>query len=129
MKFFFDNNLAAKIAKGLNGFVSPEHEVIHLREKFPGSTDDVVWMTALSKEQSLIIITADVQIGRNPQEVAAWKQAGHTIFFLKPGWTDMTFWVQAQKFVKCFPLMIDLSKNAQHGSSFIVSVNGKIERC
>jgi len=25
VKFFFDNNLASKIAKGLNGFVSPEH--------------------------------------------------------------------------------------------------------
>jgi hypothetical protein len=25
VKFFFDNNLAPKIAKGLNGFVSPDH--------------------------------------------------------------------------------------------------------
>lgn len=127
MKFFFDNNLAPKIAKGLNGFVSPDHKVIHLKEQFPGSTDDVDWMRKLDQEEDLIIITADVRIGKNPQEIEAWKQAGHTIFFLKPGWTDMTFWVQAQKFVKCFPSIIEKARFAERGSSFIVSVNGKIE--
>ena len=127
MKFFFDNNLAPKIAKGLNGFVSPDHKVIHLKEQFPGSTDDVDWMRKLAQEEDLIIITADVRIGKNPQEIEAWKQAGHTIFFLKPGWTDMIFWVQAQKFVKCFPSIIEKARFAERGSSFIVSVNGKIE--
>ena len=127
MKFFFDNNLAPKIAKGLNGFVSPDHQVIHLKERLPGYTDDVKWMLELAQEKNLIIITADVRIGKNPQEIEAWKQAGHTIFFLKPGWTDMPFWVQAQKFVKCFPSIIEKARHAERGSSFIVSVNGKIE--
>jgi hypothetical protein len=127
VKFFFDNNLAPKIAKGLNGFVSPDHKVIHLKEQFPGSTDDVDWMRKLAQEEDLIIITADVRIGKNPQEIEAWKQAGHTIFFLKPGWTDMIFWVQAQKFVKCFPSIIEKARFAERSSSFIVSVNGKIE--
>ena len=106
MKFFFDNNLAPKIAKGLNGFVSPDHKVIHLKEQFPANTDDVDWMRKLAQEEDLIIVTADVRIGKNPQEIEAWKQAGHTIFFLKPGWTDMVFWVQAQKFTKCFPSLL-----------------------
>ena len=127
MKFFFDNNLAPKIAKGLNGFVSPDHKVIHLKEQFPANTDDVDWMRKLAQEEDLIIVTADVRIGKNPQEIEAWKQAGHTIFFLKPGWTDMVFWVQAQKFTKCFPSIIEKTRFAERGSSFIVSVNGKIE--
>jgi hypothetical protein len=127
VKFFFDNNLAPKIAKGLNGFVFPDHQVIHLKEEFPAKTDDVVWMKQLANEEDLIIVTADIRIGKNPQEVEAWKQAGHTIFFLKPGWTDMPFWNQAQKFVKCFPSIIDKAKNAERGSSFIVALNGKIE--
>ena len=84
-------------------------------------------MRALAQEQDLIIVTADVRIGKNPHEVEAWKQAGHTIFFLKPGWTDMKFWDQAQKFTKCFPQIIEKSKTARRGSSFVVSVNGKIE--
>ncbi|HEY1788283.1 MAG TPA: hypothetical protein VGJ73_09020 [Verrucomicrobiae bacterium] len=127
MKFFFDNNLAPKIAKGLNGFVFPEHEVIHLKDKFPANTPDVDWMKALAGERDLMIVTGDVRIGKNPQEVLAWKAAGHTIFFLKQGWISLGFWVQAHKFVKCFPSIIAEAKLAQRGSSFIVSVNGNIE--
>jgi hypothetical protein len=127
VKFFFDNNLASKIARGLNGFVAPEHEVIHLKERFPVNTDDVEWMNRLAHEQDLIIITADVRIGKNPHEIEAWKQAGHTIFFLKPGWTDMKFWDQAQKFTKCFPQIIEKARSARRGSSFMISANGKIE--
>ena len=127
MKFFFDNNLAPKIAKGLNGFVSPDHRVIHLKERFPADTNDIDWMRQLAQEEDLIIVTADVRIGKNPQEIEAWKQAGHTIFFLKPGWTHMKFWDQAQKFIKCFPSIIEKAQIAERGSSFIVSVNGKIE--
>ena len=86
MKFFFDNNLASKIAKGLNGFVSPDHQVVHLNEQFAANTDDAVWMSQLAQQEDWIIITADMRIGKNPHEIEAWKQAGHTIFFLKPGW-------------------------------------------
>jgi hypothetical protein len=127
VKFFFDNNLAPKIAKGLNCFISPDHQAVHLKEWFPAKTDDVEWMQKLAHKENLIIITADVRIGKNPQEVEAWQQAGHTIFFLKPGWTDMQFWDQAQKFTKCFPAIIEKSKTARRGSSFIISANGKIE--
>jgi hypothetical protein len=127
VKFFFDNNLAPRIAKGLNGFVSPDHQVIHLKDRFAANTDDVDWMNQLAEEEDLIIVTADVRIGKNPQEIEAWKQAGHTIFFLKPGWTDMRFWDQAQKFTKCFPAIIEKAQSTERGSSFIVSVNGKIE--
>ena len=54
----------------------------------------------------------------------AWQTARRTIFFLKPGWTDLRFWEQAAKFTRCFP---DLIKEAERGSAFILSVNGKIE--
>ncbi len=40
MKFFLDNNLAAKIAKGLNGFVAPDHQVSHLKDLYAANTDD-----------------------------------------------------------------------------------------
>ena len=126
MKFFFDNNLAAKIAKGLNGFVSPEHQVIHLKDQFAANTEDAVWMAQLAQQEDWVIITADIRIGKNPHQIEAWKQAGHTIFFLKPGWRKMTFWDQAQKFVKCFPEIIETAKRAKRGDSFIVTVNGKV---
>ena len=84
-------------------------------------------MTALAKEEDLVIITADVAISRNPHEVKAWKEAGHTVFFLKPGWTDLTFWEQANKFTKCFPQMITEAMQSERGATFSVTVNGKIE--
>lgn len=84
-------------------------------------------MAKLEEEKDLIIVTADVRIGNNPHEIKAWQQAGHTIFFLKPGWTNMKFWDQAQKFTKCFPQIIEKAGIARRGSSFTVSVNGKIE--
>jgi hypothetical protein len=127
VRFFFDNNLAAKIAKGLNGFVSPDHQVIHLKNEFAANTDDAVWMQQLAQQEDWIIVTADIRIGKNPHEVAAWKEAGHTIFFLKPGWLNMTFWDQAQKFTKCFPQIIEKAKAAKRGASFMISVNGKID--
>ena len=74
MKFFFDNNLAIKLAHGLDQMVGPQHRVVHLRDEFLPNVEDAAWMKALAKEQDLVIITADVAISRNPHEVEAWKE-------------------------------------------------------
>ena len=108
--------------------VGPEHGVFHLRDKFPPNTEDAKWMEALATEADWLIITADVRISRNPHEVRAWKEAGHTIFFLKPGWTDLTFWDQANKFTKCFPQILHAAEHSERDTAFLVNVNGKIER-
>ena len=128
MNFFFDNNLAPKLAHGLNQMAEPDHHVIHLKDRFPGKIEDVAWMQALASEPDLVIVTADTRIRRNPHEVKAWHEAGHTIFFLKPGWTDLRFWEQANKFTKCFPALVKAAARAERGSAFVVTVNGKIER-
>lgn len=107
--------------------VQPDHEVVHLRDKFRANEEDVVWMKSLAAEEDWVIVTADVRISRNPHEVRAWRQAGHTIFFLKPGWTDLTFWEQANKFTRCFPEIIVTAERAERAAAFAVTVNGKIE--
>ena len=94
MKFFFDNHLAPRLAHGLNEMVQPEHQVVHLKDDFPGNTEDVQWMQTLASETDLVIVTADIRISRNPHEVLAWKQAGHTIFFLRPGRVNLPFWIR-----------------------------------
>jgi predicted nuclease of predicted toxin-antitoxin system len=58
VKFFFDNNLAAKLAHGLNQMVEPDHQVFHLRDNFPPNAEDVVWMQALAAQDDWVIITA-----------------------------------------------------------------------
>jgi len=127
VKFFFDNNLAVKIAHGLDQLVRPEHRVVHLRDEFLPNVEDAVWMKALAKEEDLVIVTADVAINRNPHEIRAWKEAGHTLFFLKPGWTDLTFWEQANKFTRCFPEIIKQAMRSERSAAFTVKVNGRIE--
>jgi len=127
VKFFFDNNLAVKIAHGLDQMVRPEHRVVHLRDEFLPNVEDAVWMKALAKEEDLVIVTADVAINRNPHEIRAWKEAGHTLFFLKPGWTDLAFWEQANKFTRCFPEIIKQAMRSERSAAFTVKVNGRIE--
>jgi len=128
VRFFFDNNLAIKSAHGLDQMVASQHRVVHLRDEFLPNVEDAVWMKSLGKEEDLVIVTADVAISRNPHEVQAWKEAGHTVFFLKPGWTHLKFWEQANKFTKCFPDIIDQAMKSKRGATFSVRVNGKIER-
>lgn len=127
MRFFIDNNIALRLARGFNEFVKGEHEVKHLRDIYEAKTPDVEWMQKLAAEPGWVILSADVRIGRNPHEIAAWKQAGHTIFFLKAGWTNIDFWQQVQKLAKCFPEIVELAQRAKLGDSFQVTVNGKIE--
>jgi muramidase (phage lysozyme) len=127
VKFFFDNNLAVKIAHGLDQMVRPEHRVVHLRDEFLPNVEDAVWMKALAKEEDLVIVTADVAINRNPHEIRAWKEAGLTLFFLKPGWTDLTFGEQANKFTRCFPEIIKQAMRSEGSAAFTVKVNGRIE--
>ena len=127
MRFFFDNNLSPKLARALHQLVEPEHIVEHLTTRFEANAEDALWMNQLAGERELVIVTADIRIGRNRHEVLAWKEAGHTVFFLKPGWLSLDFWAQAQKFTKCFPEVVRRALRASRGSAFLVQTNGKIE--
>ncbi len=128
MRFFFDNNLAPKLARSLHVLVEPEHQVVHLKERYAANTPDEAWMLALAAESDWCIISGDLRIRRNPHEIAAWRATGHTIFFLKSGWIHLSFWQQAQKFVKCFPDIIERALREPRGAIFFVTVNGKIEK-
>jgi PIN domain-containing protein len=126
VRFFLDNNLAPKLAKSLNALIEPEHQVVHLKDRFAANTPDETWMTQLAREPDWIIISGDIRISKNPHEVEAWRSAGHTTFFLKPGWTNDQFWIQAYKFVKCFPDIIAAAQRAKRGTFFMISTKGKI---
>ena len=102
MRFFFDNNLSPKLAKSLHLLVEPDHQIVHLKDRFVANTPDETWMTELAKERGWIIVSGDLRIKKNPHEVQAWRSAGHTTFFLKSGWINLPLWTQTWKFVKCF---------------------------
>lgn len=127
MKFFVDNNIALKLARGFHQFLAGQHEFVHLRERFAPSTPDVVWMNALAGEPDWVILSGDVAISRNPLEIEAWREAGHVIFFLKPGWTQVPFWTQVEKLAQRFPKIERLASTARRGQSFLVGLRGEIE--
>jgi len=127
VKFFLDNNLSPKLAKCLHVLVEPTHEVIHLKDRFAANTSDETWMRALATEEDWVIVSMDTRITKNPHEIRAWQEAGHTTFFLKKGWTHLGFWDQTQKFVKYFPDLVDAASRSPKGSMHFVTVNGKIE--
>lgn len=128
MKLFFDNNLSPKLARGLHALVAPDHQVVHLKERFAGNTPDEVWMRALAGESDWVIVSGDLQIRKNPHEIRAWKEAGHTTFFLKKGWIDLPFWDQAWKFAKVFPELLATAERARKGTPFFITPNAKIEQ-
>ena len=127
MKFFFDNNLPPKLAQSLNLLVQPDHQVVHLKEKFPANAPDEVWIKALAAEKQWVIISGDLRIRKNPHVMQAWKSAGHTIFFLKSGWINLPLWTQTWKFVKCFPEILATATKARNGREFFVTTSGRIE--
>jgi hypothetical protein len=127
VKFFFDNNLPARLAKALNALAEPDHSVVHLKDRFSANTADEVWLSQLGGEEDWVIISGDQRILKNPHEIKAWKAAKHTTFFLKKAWMALGFWDQAQKMVKCFPELIRQAESAHRGSQFQIGVNGKIE--
>lgn len=83
-------------------------------------------MSILAQEAGWVIVSGDLRIRKNPHEVQAWRAAGHTTFFLKDGWINLPFWVQAWKFVKCFPDILATAAKAKRGTLFVVATSGKI---
>jgi PIN domain-containing protein len=57
LRFFLDNNLAPKLARGFHQFVLGEHEVVHLRDRFSQETPNVEWMQQLADESGWVILS------------------------------------------------------------------------
>jgi hypothetical protein len=125
VKFIFDHSLSPKLARSLHALVAPQHEAVALKELFPPETENQVWMTQLLQQQNWAFLTVAARGDRSPQELQAWRELGHPIFFLRASWLKLSFWNQSQKLVKFFPTIME--KAAHSSSLFSVSMNGKIE--
>jgi hypothetical protein len=129
VKLFLDNCLATRHARALHAIIEPDgHSVTHLRDRFAADTPDVDWLKQLGKEGDWIIISGDVRIARSAHERAAWHVSGLTVFFLKPGWTNIPPLEQHSKLAHCLQEILKTGQKARAGSGFTVSVQGKIEQ-
>ncbi|OGV62176.1 MAG: hypothetical protein A3K19_01305 [Lentisphaerae bacterium RIFOXYB12_FULL_65_16] len=127
MNLFLDHTLPPKLAQALNATAQPGHGVVHVRDRFPAHSDTVHWTAALAHETGLSILTVELRTRPTPHALRAWQEAGHTIFFLKPGWLRLPFEKQTDKLAKFLPALIERALQAPRGTCFSVAVNGTIE--
>jgi hypothetical protein len=108
LKVFFDHNLSPHLAHALNVLLGPEgDQVIHLTDRFPPDTEDLVWMSALGDEGGWVVISADRRIHRNRLEREAWRQSGLVVFFLTPQWRRLRNLEIAWRLVRWWPRIGD----------------------
>ncbi|MBI4567674.1 MAG: hypothetical protein HY719_04675 [Planctomycetes bacterium] len=127
MKFFFDNCLPPRVVAALRA-MDPAHSFDHLKDKFPGSTPDVTWLSALADEGGWTIVTLDPMY-KGPLEREALLRAKPVIFFLAKGWGHLALWEQASKLFHWWPKLLERASKARPGDSFHVPVKGgKLEQ-
>lgn len=125
MNFFVDNCLAPKLTRALHEIAQPDHNFVHLRDKFKPSTPDVEWISSLAKEKNWVIISGDWRITRKPLEKQAWKDSELTGFFLKRGWTNIEPNVQLSKLAILYPEIIKAASKHPSKTGFIIGINDR----
>jgi len=119
-----DNCLAPCLARALNELGKRDnHQVVHLKQKFPENTPDDVWLPKLAGEGDWVIVSGDFKITTNPQNREALRASGLTTFILKKGWINHTPWEQAWRLVKWWPRIIAAAESIQQGLVYAVPVN------
>jgi len=82
VRFILDHNLSPRLARALDA-LSADHEVVHKRDKFDPRASDVEWLGTLGSEEDWVIVSGDLRISRNRDELVAWLESGCTAFFLE----------------------------------------------
>lgn len=122
MKFLLDNNLPPALARALHELTyadfDEEHEVVHLKDKFPASTPDVEWIEALTKEGDWVVITHDKFNKGFEREVL--RRAGIKVFMLDKSWGNHDFWEKAYQLVRWWPAIVDQSERLKDGAAYQV---------
>ena len=105
MKFFFDRNIAARLARMLDQF-DDVHTIRHHDDdgRFTPTTPDIEWLTALGHDDpSWVVVSADGRILRNALERQALDQANLKFVLFAPAWTRMKVHEWAWRIVRVWP--------------------------
>jgi hypothetical protein len=128
MNFLLDHNLSPLLARALNELSRGSgHEVAALRDRFPDNPPDETWLRALGQEGGWAVVTCDASIRRNPGELAAWREAKLTTFFLAKGWSSLQHWAKAAKLVQIWPTIEQSAVSVRAGAAYLVHVKGRLE--
>ena len=129
MRFFCDNCVPLRLARAINELERPDHDVVHLQDKFDASISDHDWLSGLTAEGAWVIVSADKRILRSPHLKGVWHKSGLTGFFLKNPWTRRQLWEQAWMLIRRWPDIRNAASTMSVGSGFFVPFgsSGKME--
>jgi len=118
------------LARALNELAKPHgHAVIALRDKYPPDTEDIQWITDLSKEKNWAVISQDHYNKIDGLEKRVIKQSGLIVFCLKKGWVNQSYWDKSANIIKRFPRLITQAEMITGGAAYWVPLSGlKLEQ-
>ena len=119
MKFFIDENLSPRIAKGLQAF---GEDVAHLLDRFHAGEEDEVWIPKVASEDR-IIITRDVDIKRHRVRSAIFRQHHAGAFVLRT--KNASGWDLIRQIVWLWPEFTRLSERTSRPFMFAVRARGE----
>lgn len=129
MKFFFDRNVAKRLANMLAGFAT-EHVVIHQDEdgRFKVNSQDVFIINALANENPKpVFLTGDLNMrSRYPHERKALSGSGLTLVFFRKTFHQIPVHTQAVKLLSAWPAIVKETCRCRIPTAFEVNANGKI---
>lgn len=118
MRFLLDNNLPPPLARALHELSKNDgHEVVHLRDKFPADTSDIVWIDVLRTEGNWVIISQD-RFRKGALEAKAIRDCGLIVFCLAKHWNKEKYWEKAHNLVRWWPSIIQQAELISGGAAF-----------
>jgi hypothetical protein len=118
LRFFVDNNLSERLANGMKAF---GEDVIHLKEIFPGSTEDVSWLKYVG-DGGLFLVTRDERVRWNPAEIKAIRDYRVGAFFL--GGKNRSRCELIQQLVRNWPRMKELATTTNRPFAYRIPPSG-----
>jgi hypothetical protein len=132
VKFFLDNNLPPKLARAIDELVRGDgHRVVHLRDKFPRTIDDLSWLEELVAEGDWVVVTRDAlnKVGsKGRPERQVFKEAGLTTFLFVKNWGQYRGWDLVWRFVRWWPEVMRTAEVIEAGKGYLVPINFPTEK-
>ena len=132
MKFLFDNNLPAHLARAICELSKREsdrvREVIALCDRFSRNAPDSEWLAALAQEGGWYIVSGD-QFRKSDAEKELIRRSGLTVFVLHKSWSSHAYWAKAAQMVAWWPRILDQASLAQKAAFRVPwRTQGKLEQ-
>lgn len=123
MTFFFDRNIAVRLARMLDAY-DLDNTVRHQDDdtRFAASSTDIDIIEVLSQEKPRpILITADFSMSRKPNERAALARSGLTVVFLRKRFHSLPRHDQAVKLLSIWPTIVGETSHCRQPTAFDVT--------